>query len=169
MVLSAAILKPIFTLIRAALLLTPTVLSKPAPPIVDTSVLGVGERNGITPLGGLMAHMVVADRGHVLSKYKLEKIKDIEDLVAEAVQVNIPFNNYITGFCAFTHQAGIRAKAILAESKYLRDHRSVGLWHEEIRAFRLEADWVERHQVTCSAARYQNDGCPVQRVYVPPD
>jgi len=80
---------------------------------VDTSVLGIGERNGITPLGGLMARMIVADKEYVQSKYKLEKLKDIEDLVAEAVSVNIPFNNPITGFCAFTHKAGIHAKAIL--------------------------------------------------------
>ena len=80
---------------------------------VDTSVLGIGERNGITPLGGLMARMIAADRDYVRSKYKLEKLKDIEDLVAQAVEVNIPFNNYITGFCAFTHKAGIHAKAIL--------------------------------------------------------
>ena len=45
---------------------------------VDTSVLGIGERNGITPLGGLMARMIAADRDYVKSKYKLEKIKDIE-------------------------------------------------------------------------------------------
>lgn len=81
---------------------------------IDTSVLGIGERNGITPLGGLMARMIVADRDYVLSKYKLHKLRDIENLVAEAVEVNIPFNNYITGFCAFTHKAGIHAKAILA-------------------------------------------------------
>lgn len=37
----------------------------------------------------------------------------IEDMVAEAVQVYTPFNNPITGFCAFTHKAGIHAKAIL--------------------------------------------------------
>ncbi|KAI9741233.1 MAG: Saccharopine dehydrogenase [Cirrosporium novae-zelandiae] len=80
---------------------------------IDTSVLGIGERNGITPLGGLMARMIVADRDYVKSKYKLEKIKEIENLVASAVEVNIPFNNYITGFCAFTHKAGIHAKAIL--------------------------------------------------------
>jgi homocitrate synthase len=48
-----------------------------------------------------------------MSKYKLEKLKDIEELVAQSVAVNIPFNNYITGFCAFTHKAGIHAKAIL--------------------------------------------------------
>ena len=81
---------------------------------IDTSVLGIGERNGITSLGGLMARMIAADRDYVKSKYRLEKIKDIEDLVAEAVEVNIPFNNPVTGFCAFTHKAGIHAKAILA-------------------------------------------------------
>ena len=80
---------------------------------VDTSVLGIGERNGITSLGGFMARMIAADRDYVRSKYKLEKLKDIEDLVAQAVAVNIPFNNPITGFCAFTHKAGIHAKAIL--------------------------------------------------------
>ncbi|KAF1811210.1 homocitrate synthase [Eremomyces bilateralis CBS 781.70] len=80
---------------------------------VDTSVIGIGERNGITPLGGLMARMIVADHDYVTSKYKLHKIKEIEDMVAEAVEVNIPFNNPITGFCAFTHKAGIHAKAIL--------------------------------------------------------
>lgn len=81
---------------------------------IDTSVLGIGERNGITPLGGLMARMIVADREYVTGKYKLHKLRDLENLVAEAVEVNIPFNNYITGFCAFTHKAGIHAKAILA-------------------------------------------------------
>lgn len=80
---------------------------------IDTSVLGIGERNGITPLGGLMARMIVADRDYVLSKYNIKKLKEIEELVADYVEVNIPFNNYITGFCAFTHKAGIHAKAIL--------------------------------------------------------
>ncbi|KAL5344046.1 hypothetical protein BJX70DRAFT_405225 [Aspergillus crustosus] len=81
---------------------------------IDTSVLGIGERNGITPLGGLMARMVATHPEYVKGKYRLDKIKDIEDLVAEAVEVNIPFNNPITGFCAFTHKsAGLYAKAIL--------------------------------------------------------
>lgn len=60
-----------------------------------------------------MARMIVADHDYVTSKYKLHKLKEIEDMVAEAVEINIPFNNYITGFCAFTHKAGIHAKAIL--------------------------------------------------------
>lgn len=73
---------------------------------IDTSILGIGERNGITPLGGLMARIVATHPEYVRSKYRLYKIKDLEDLVAEAVQINIPFNNYITGFCTFTHKTG---------------------------------------------------------------
>lgn len=80
---------------------------------IDTSVLGIGERNGITPLGGLVARMYTADRAGVKAKYNLEKLRDLENLVAEAVQIQVPFNNYITGYCAFTHKAGIHAKAIL--------------------------------------------------------
>lgn len=34
-------------------------------------------------------------------------------MVADFVQINLPFNNPITGACAFTHKAGIHAKAIL--------------------------------------------------------
>lgn len=57
--------------------------------------------------------MVVTSPDYVKSKYKLHQIKELEDLVADAVEVNTPFNNPITGFCAFTHKAGIHAKAIL--------------------------------------------------------
>ncbi|CCG82688.1 Homocitrate synthase [Taphrina deformans PYCC 5710] len=81
---------------------------------VDTSVLGIGERNGITPLGGFLARMYVADKEYVMGKYKLNKLRDLENLVAQAVDINIPFNNPVTGYCAFTHKAGIHAKAILA-------------------------------------------------------
>ncbi|KAB5572342.1 homocitrate synthase [Coniochaeta sp. 2T2.1] len=81
---------------------------------VDTSVLGIGERNGITPLGGLLARMIVESPDYVKSRYKLHQLKDLEDLVANAVQINVPFNNPITGYSAFSHKAGIHAKAILA-------------------------------------------------------
>ncbi|KDN45962.1 homocitrate synthase [Tilletiaria anomala UBC 951] len=81
---------------------------------VDTSVLGIGERNGIPSLGGFIARMYTADREFVMSKYNLKALREVENLVADAVQIQVPFNNYVTGFCAFTHKAGIHAKAILA-------------------------------------------------------
>ncbi len=80
---------------------------------IDTTVLGIGERNGITPLGGFVARMYGYNKAQVKRKYKLKKLRKIDALVAEAAGVAIPFNNYITGVTAFTHKAGIHAKAIL--------------------------------------------------------
>ena len=80
---------------------------------VDTSVLGIGERNGITALGGLVARMYVHNPEQVRAKYNLPLLREIDNFVASLVDVDVPFNNYITGFTAFTHKAGIHAKAIL--------------------------------------------------------
>jgi homocitrate synthase len=79
---------------------------------IDTSVLGIGERNGITPLGGLIARLYATDR-ELVRKYHLPLIQKLDHLVARLVRVDIPFNNYITGFASFTHKAGIHAKAVL--------------------------------------------------------
>jgi homocitrate synthase len=80
---------------------------------IDTSVLGIGERNGITPLGGFIARMYTINRELVRQKYRLELLSVLDHLVADMVGVTIPFNNYVTGITAFTHKAGIHAKAIL--------------------------------------------------------
>jgi homocitrate synthase len=79
---------------------------------VDTSILGIGERNGIAPLGGLVARLYATDRS-LVRKYDLPVIHELDTMVAEMVGVDIPFNNYITGITAFTHKAGIHAKAVL--------------------------------------------------------
>jgi homocitrate synthase len=79
---------------------------------VDTSVLGIGERNGITPLGGLIARLYAIDPT-LVAKYNLPLLRPLDTTVADMVGVDIPFNNYITGITAFTHKAGIHAKAIL--------------------------------------------------------
>ncbi|MBC7249585.1 MAG: homocitrate synthase [Anaerolineae bacterium] len=81
---------------------------------IDTSVLGIGERNGITPLGGLIARLYALDP-RLVGKYRLEVLRVLDQMVARWVGVDIPFNNYITGITAFTHKAGIHAKAILNE------------------------------------------------------
>ncbi len=80
---------------------------------IDTSVLGIGERVGITPLGGFIARMYALNPDLVRSKYDLPKLRDIEQMVADIVGVSIPFHNYITGATAFAHKAGIHAKALL--------------------------------------------------------
>ncbi|MEE2776034.1 MAG: homocitrate synthase [Acidobacteriota bacterium] len=80
---------------------------------VDTSVLGIGERNGITPLGGFIARMYAHNADAVRRKYNLQLLREIDNFVAARVKVDVPFNNYITGYTAFTHKAGIHAKAML--------------------------------------------------------
>ncbi|MBM3130693.1 MAG: homocitrate synthase [Chloroflexi bacterium] len=80
---------------------------------IDTSVLGIGERNGIAPLGGFIARMYAINPALVKKKYRLKKLRKLDEMIANMVGVGIPFNNYITGVTAFTHKAGIHAKAIL--------------------------------------------------------
>jgi homocitrate synthase len=81
---------------------------------IDTTVLGIGERNGITPLGGLIARLYTLNRDYV-RKYKLPLLPRIDAMIAEFCQLEIPFSNYITGSSAFIHKAGIHAKAVLAD------------------------------------------------------
>ena len=57
--------------------------------------------------------MVVDNPEYIKSKYRLSYLKEIENYVAQVTSIGIPFNNYITGFCAFTHKAGIHTKAVL--------------------------------------------------------
>ena len=96
---------------------------------IDKSILGIGERNGITPLGGFIARMYAISRDLVKKKYKLRKLRKLDEMVAEMVGVGIPFNNYITGVTAFTHKAGIHAKAILnqPETYEILNPRDFGL------------------------------------------
>ena len=95
---------------------------------VDTSVLGIGERNGITPLGGLIARLY-ASGPDLVAKYSLPVLRRLDTTVARMVGVDIPFNNYITGITAFTHKAGIHAKAILnnPETYEILDPHAFGL------------------------------------------
>jgi len=79
---------------------------------IDTSILGIGERNGIAPLGGFIARMYSYDKS-LVAKYKLDMIAKLDHMIADMVGVDIPFNNYITGMTAFTHKAGMHSKALL--------------------------------------------------------
>jgi homocitrate synthase len=83
---------------------------------VDTTILGIGERNGITPLGGLVARLYTINRAYV-AKYNLRLLPEIDQLIADVCGLTIPFNNYVTGSSAFIHKAGIHAKAVLADPR----------------------------------------------------
>jgi len=81
---------------------------------VDVSVLGIGERVGITPLGGLIARMYSLDPQGVSQRYRLGQLRELERLVARICQIEVPFNNHLTGETAYSHKAGMHLKAMVA-------------------------------------------------------
>jgi homocitrate synthase len=81
---------------------------------VDVAVLGIGERVGITPLGGFIARMYSLEPQAVSERYRLGQLRELERLVARVVGVEVPFNNVVTGETAFSHKAGMHLKAMMS-------------------------------------------------------
>ncbi|MDX9924338.1 MAG: 2-isopropylmalate synthase [Ignavibacteriaceae bacterium] len=76
--------------------------------IIDAAVLGLGERAGIVDLAQLLV-VLTADFNH--TKWNLEKLKDLYNLVSKHAHVPIPSNYPIMGQNAFTHCAGVHTHA----------------------------------------------------------
>jgi len=83
---------------------------------IDTSIMGIGERNGITPLGGLIARLYLSDREYI-NHYNLKKLIELDRKLAEFLDIDIPFNNYFSSENAFYHTAGIHTNAIIKNPK----------------------------------------------------
>ncbi len=79
---------------------------------LDVTVMGIGERNGITSLGGLIAQLYVHHPA-LLAAYDLTQLAPLDHYVAQCLGLSIPFNTPITAASAFTHRAGIHTKAVL--------------------------------------------------------
>ncbi len=79
---------------------------------LDVAVMGIGERNGIASLSGVVAQLYI-HYPELLSTYDLTKLADVDQYVANCLDIHIPFNMPITSFCAFTHRAGVHTKAVL--------------------------------------------------------
>ena len=105
-----------------------------------------------------MACLYAANPEYVKGKYKLPMLREVENLVAEAVEVNVPFMNPIT--CVYLHryqllittdrfsiriqwllrlypQGWYPRKSHLEQSEHVRNFEAGGLWADEIRL-----DWV---------------------------
>src|SRR5438270_1526603 len=79
---------------------------------LDVSVMGIGERNGIASLSGLIAQLYI-HYPELLEAYDLTQLVQLDRFVAEVLHLPIPFNAPITALSAFTHRAGIHTKAVL--------------------------------------------------------
>jgi homocitrate synthase len=109
---------------------------------LDVSVLGIGERNGIASLSGMVARLASLDPA-LVARYELALLPEIDRMVAAMVGVPIPFDAPISSPFAFHHKAGMHTKAVLSDPRsyesldpalFGRDrtvavaHRLVG-WH----------------------------------------
>jgi homocitrate synthase len=79
---------------------------------LDVTVLGIGERNGIASLSGLVAQLY-SHHPETLADRDLTQLAPLDSYVAQCLHLPIPFNNPITAPSAFTHRAGIHTRAIL--------------------------------------------------------
>lgn len=83
---------------------------------IDTTVLGIGERNGIASLEGLVARLVATDPA-LVSRYDLRQLIPLAELVSGITGVPIPFNHMIAGSHAFAHRAGVHLNAVLRDPR----------------------------------------------------
>jgi homocitrate synthase len=75
---------------------------------VDTTLLGIGERTGITPLSGLLANLYMIDPS-VEERYSLEFVTPAEQYMAGVLGMDVP-HNLISSPTAFSHKAGVHIR-----------------------------------------------------------
>jgi homocitrate synthase len=83
---------------------------------LDVTVMGIGERNGIASLSGLIAQLSI-HHPELLEGYDLTQLAPLDHFVSECLDLPIPFNLPITAPGAFTHRAGVHTKAVLIDPR----------------------------------------------------
>ena len=81
---------------------------------IDTTILGIGERNGIVPLSAMMARLVTL-QPELVDHYRLELLPELDAMLAEMLGIAVPFNAAVTAPTAFHHKAGMHTKAVLLD------------------------------------------------------
>src|SRR5439155_1839903 len=79
---------------------------------VDVTVMGIGERNGIASLSGIIAQLYI-HYPELLTSYDLTQLVTVDQYVANCLNMEVPFTMPITAPNAFTHRAGVHTKAVL--------------------------------------------------------
>ncbi len=133
---------------------------------LDVTVLGIGERNGIASLSGMIARIAGIDPSRV-QRYRLDLLPKIDETIATMLGIEIPFNQCITSPTAFHHKAGMHTKAVLADPRSYEvldpnlfgrqrtiaiAHRLVG-WHAVAERARELGITLSEAQARAAAAR----------------
>lgn len=81
---------------------------------LHTTVNGIGERSGNTPLEELL---VALQLHHGIERYDLSKLKDLSKLVESYSGIPVAKNKAVVGANAFAHESGIHVAAVLEEPR----------------------------------------------------
>lgn len=79
---------------------------------VDTTLLGIGERTGITALSLFLANLYILDK-RLVERYNLKPLTKAENYVAKICKISMPFNILTNRSNGFTHKAGIHLNALI--------------------------------------------------------
>jgi len=81
---------------------------------IDTTILGIGERNGIVPLSSIIARLLTV-QPELVERYRLEMLPDLDAMLAAMLGVEVPFTAPVTAATAFHHKAGMHTKAVVRD------------------------------------------------------
>jgi methanogen homocitrate synthase len=81
---------------------------------LHTTVNGIGERSGNTPLEELLVSLRLH---HGIDRYDLTKLKDLSKLVESYSGIPVAKNKSVVGANAFAHESGIHVAAVLEEPR----------------------------------------------------
>src|SRR5215472_12755676 len=125
---------------------------------LDVTVLGIGERNGIASLSGLIAQLYL-HHPELLAAYDLTQLAPLDHFVAECLNLTIPFNMPITAPGAFTHRAGVHTKAVLRNprSYEVLDPDDFGLTRQIDVGSRFTGRYAVEHRATALGLQLSNE------------
>ena len=126
---------------------------------IDTTILGIGERNGIVPLSSMMARLLTV-QPELVDRYRLEMLPQLDAMLAAMLGVDIPFTAAVTSPHAFHHKAGMHTKAVLAEpSAYeVLDPARFGIERRILAGHRLVGRHAIRHRATALGVHLDDEG-----------
>jgi homocitrate synthase len=79
---------------------------------VDTTLLGIGERNGIPALSTFLVSLYHLNAA-IKQQYHLEKLTRAENTVAQMIGQDVPFNLLTNKANGFSHKAGIHINSLI--------------------------------------------------------